>query len=385
MLMEDAERLNILKVLYVTIFFTATGLGTCTFLLPVYAETLGATYTDLGLIGAVGNIVYTLLTITCGYMLDRFEKIRLYTGFTLYGGVIMFLFAYTETIPQLIILRALLGAASATFWVTASTLTGEISPREELTRSLGRYNLAWITGFTVGPYLGGLITNQYGYRVFFQASAAVIMLSLALILLKMRGRIRLMRPAIREKTSLKELSPLFKSYLTLIPFTMVLGIYMAIIPGHMKVVGLSASLIGLLLTITNGIRGALFFNVERFVKWGTWKSLLTATGLITAAMYLVRTGETALGFAVPLAFYGAGAGIMTPVVLDFISKRTPDRLRGTAMGVHEGIYGVGMFIGPLIGGAIADTFSATVLYSVLVGVSLMILPLGSLMTREPKP
>ena len=383
--MEDVERLSILNVLYVTIFFTATGLGTCTFLLPVYAQTLGASYTDLGLIGAVGNVVYTVLTITCGYTLDRFEKIRLYTGFTLYGGVIMFLFSYAETIPHLILLRGLLGAASATFWVSASTLTGEISPRSELTRSLGRYNLAWITGFTVGPYLGGLISNQYGYSVFFQASAGLIMISLALILLKIRGRVQLMRPASHEKTSLKELQPLFKSYLTLIPFTMVLGIYMAIIPGHMKVVGLTASLIGLLLTVTNGIRGTLFFNVERFVKWGTWRSLLIASGLLAASMYLVRTGDTALGFGIPLAFYGAGSGIMTPVVLDFISKRTPDRLRGTAMGVHEGIYGVGMFIGPLIGGAIADTFSTFVLYSLLVGVSLMILPFGYLMTREPNP
>ena len=159
---------------------------------------------------------------------------------------------------------------------------------------------------------------------------------------------------------------------------------MAIIPGHMKVVGLTASLIGLLLTITNGVRGTVFFNVERLVRWGTWKSLLTATALLAASMYLVRTGATAVGFGVPLAFYGMGSGIMTPVVLDFISKRTPERLRGTAMGVHEAIYGVGMCVGPLIGGAIADNYSAFTLYSLLVGVSLMILPFGYIMTRKPK-
>jgi DHA1 family multidrug resistance protein-like MFS transporter/DHA1 family quinolone resistance protein-like MFS transporter len=383
--MEDIERFRILNVLYVTIFFTATGLGTCTFLLPVYAQTLGATYTDLGLIGAAGNIVYTILTITCGYTLDRFEKIKLYTGFTFYGGIVMLIFTFAKTIPHLLILRGLLGAASATFWVTASTLTGEISPRSELTRSLGRYNLAWIAGFTVGPYLGGLITNRYGYAVFFKASSGLIMLSLLMILLKIRGRIALRRSISHGKASIDDLRPLLSSYLTLIPFTMVLGIYMAIIPGHMKVVGLTSSLIGLLLTITNGIRGTLFFNVERFIKLGTWRSLIAASALLASSMYFVRVGETALGFGVPLAFYGAGSGIMTPIVLDFISKRTPDRLRGTAMGVHEGIYGIGMFIGPLIGGAIADAFSAFTLYSLLVGMSLMILPFGYLMTREPNP
>jgi len=382
--MDNAERLSVLKPLYATIFLTATGLGTCTFLLPVYAETLGATYTDLGLIGAVGNIIYTIFTILCGYTLDRFEKIRLYLGFNVFGGVIMVLFTLAETIPQIILIRALLGAAAASFWVAASTLTAEISPREELTRSLGRYNLAWILGFTVGPYLGGVISNRYGYDTFFLASAALITISIGLILIKINGQIKLNRIIAHEKTSIGELRPLALSYLTLVPFTMVLGIYMAIIPGHMKVIGLTASLIGLLLTITNGVRGAVFFNVERLVKWGTWKSLIVASTLLAASMYLVRTGETFLGFGVPLVFYGAGSGIMTPVVLDFISKRTPERLRGTAMGVHEAIYGIGMFVGPLIGGAIADNYSAFTLYSLLVAVSVAILPFGYLMTREPK-
>jgi len=382
--MEDARRRNILQVLYFTIFFTSTGLGTCTFLLPVYAETLGATYTQLGLIGAVGNVVYTVITLACGYTLDRYEKIRLYTGFTVFGIIVMILFSLAKNISQIILVRGLLGAAAASFWVSASTLTAEISPREELTRSLGRYNLAWILGFTVGPYAGGIISNQYGYNAFFLASAGVIAISLILILLKIWGRIKLRRIISQEKTSLGELRPLGLSYLTLVPFTMVLGIYMAIIPGHMKVVGLTASLIGLLLTITNGVRGTVFFNVERLIRWGTWRSLLAATTLLAASMYLVRTGETALGFGVPLIFYGMGSGIMTPVVLDFISKRTPERLRGTAMGVHEAIYGVGMCVGPLIGGAIADNYSAFTLYSLLVVVSVMIFPLGYLMTREPK-
>ena len=382
--MEDAERLSILRVLYATIFFTSTGLGTSTFLLPVYAETLGATYTDLGLIGAVGNIVYTVITLVCGYTLDRYEKIRLYMVFTVFGSITMVLFSLAVTIPQIVIVRGILGAASASFWVTASTLTAEISPREQLTKSLGRYNLSWILGFTVGPYLGGIITSSFGYQPFFLVSAGIIVLSLGLILAKIRGRIELRRQVSHEKTSLGELKPLTLSYLTLIPFTMVLGIYMAIIPGHMKTVGLTASIIGLLLTITNGVRGTLFFNLERFVKWGTGKSLLTASTLLAAAMYLVRTGETAMGFGVPLVFYGAGSGIMTPVVLDFISKRTPEKLRGTAMGMHEAIYGVGMCLGPLIGGAIADTYSAFLLYTILVGVSLMILPFGYMMTREPK-
>jgi MFS family permease len=76
---------------------------------------------------------------------------------------------------------------------------------------------------------------------------------------------------------------------------------------------------------------------------------------------------------------------MTPVALDYISMRTPERLRGTAMGVHEAIYGIGMCLGPLIGGAIADKYSAYTLYTILVGVALLIMPFAYLMPREPNP
>ncbi len=383
--MEDAERRSILRVLYVTIFLTATGLGTTTFLLPVYAETLGASYTDLGLIGAVGNVVYTALTLICGYMLDRSEKVSLYMVFTGIGLVTMALFSFVSSIPQILIVRALLGLASATFWVAASTLTAHISPREELTQSLGRYNLAWISGFTVGPYLGGLVSSLYGYTLFFYSQAVLIAVSLLLILTRLRGRIELENVSSHERATLGELQPLTLAYLTLIPFTIVLGIYMAIIPGHMKVVGLTASIIGLLLTVTNGVRGLVFLNVQRLVKWVTWRSLFMASLFMAASMFLVRSGGDAISFGIPLVFYGIGSGIMTPVALDFISKRTPERLRGTAMGVHEAIYGIGMCLGPLIGGAIADSYSAHTLYTILVGVALLILPFAYLMTREPKP
>ena len=380
--MDDAERRTILRVLYATIFLTSTGLGTCTFLLPVYAETIGATYTQLGLIGAVGNLVYTAITLVAGRALDRYEKIKLYIGFTVLGSITMILFSLAETIPEIIIVRGLLGAAAASFWVGASTLTGAISPRDEITKSLGRYNMAWILGFTVGPYLGGLISTQYGYDVFFISLGAVVAVSIGLILSSIRGKITLNQSTEHEEASLSELKTLLMSYITLIPFTMVLGIYMAIIPGHMKTMGLSASLIGLLITITNGTRGCVFFNVEKLVEWGTWKSLLTASTLLAAAMFLVRNAATGIGFALPLVLYGLGSGIMTPVALDFISKRTPEKLRGTAMGVHEGIYGIGMCLGPLIGGAIADIYGAATLYGILVFVSLLILPLGYRMTHE---
>jgi len=382
--MEEADRESLLRVLYVTIFLNSTGLGTCTFLLPVFAENLGASYTDLGVIGAVGNVAYTVVTLACGLLLDRYERVRLYTAFTIASGLTIALFIFTSTVQQLTFMRGLLGVFSATFWVSASTLTADISPKTALTQAMGRYNLAWITGFTVGPLVGGVISKAYGFRGLFASLSSLTILSLVIIFTSFRGKVELRTESKTGSIDLGSLRGLMVSYATLLPFTLVLGIYMAIMPGHMSVVGLSSSLIGFLITMTNGVRGLMFMCVGRFVAWGTRKSVSAAAVLLAASMFLARLASGVMGFALPLFLYGVGSGIMTPVVLDFIAKRTSKEALGSAMGFHEGVYGVGMFIGPFAGGLIADAYGASTMYTLLVAASLLILPLGYLMTHQKR-
>lgn len=373
--MENLDRMRLLTVLYITIFVTSLALGTVTFLLPVYIEELGGTYIDMGLIGAIGNIAYTSMTMACGMLLDRYEKIRLYMVFTVFSAFVVILFAFTENITGVIIMRALLGLCSATFWVTASTLTANISPTKELTRSMGRYNLSWISGFTVGPYLGGLITNAYGFQFLFLLLSSLFLVSIALIFFNLRGKIVLKNTKMdRDTGTIFSLKPILWAYLALFPFTLVLGIYMAILPGYMKMIGITASLIGLLITLTNGVRGVGFITVERWVNLGTKKSMALAAILLTASMYTVGGASNTAEFALPLILYGVASGIITPVMLDYITKRASKNGLGLAMGAHEGTYGLGMLLGPMIGGYIAETYSIPTLFLLLTGVSLLILP-----------
>lgn len=373
---------GVLFVLYFTVFLNSTGLGTSNFLLSVYAETLGATYVDLGKIGAVGNVAYLVVTLVTGYLLDRYERVKMYLVFTFFGAISVSLFAFTCTVNQVMIVRGLLGAFSATFWVTASTLTADLASAGGLTRAMGRYNLSWVLGFTIGPVAGGFIINSLGFRVFFFCLGGLMVLSFLVSAVKLGGRVILRISGGRESSAYVSLRRLFYAYLTLVPFTVVLGIYMAIMPGHMKVVGLTSASIGALIAMTNGVRGLSFFNVERFVYWGPRRSLFLASLLISSSMFLVRGASDIIGFGIPLLLYGVGAGIMTPVVLDFITKRVSRGVLGAAMGVHEGVYGIGMCLGPLVGGGLADVYGASALYLLLVFVALMVLPLSWKMTEE---
>ena len=370
------DRLRHLRVLYATIFLSATGLGTTTFLLPVYAASIGASYVDLGLLGAVGNIVYTVFTLTTGLLLDRFERLRLYTVYAFMGALILGFFTLADDIPRLVIARALMGVASASFWVSASTLTADISPPERLTQSMGRYNLSWITGFAIGPYLGGLVSSNLGFNTLFLCTASLMVASGLLSQLMLRPRLSLRNRSGSEGLSLAPFRRLSAAYLTLLPFTMVLGIYMAIVPGHLSLEGLTASTVGLLVTMTNVARGLTFFNVERFVAWGARRSVALASALLVSGMLVFSYSTGLAGYASALALYGVAAGIMTPVVLDYIVKRCEPGSLGAAMGLHEGVYGVGMFIGPIAGGGLAEVYGPQILYRALAALSVAVLPLS---------
>lgn len=370
------ERTGLLRSLYFTIFLTSTAFGTVTFLLPVYAAGLGASYIALGVIGAVGSVVYTVMTFLSGVLLDRFERVRFYVGFTVIGMLVVFLFALTSKVSDVIVVRGLLGVASGAFWVTASTLTADISPPKLLTQSVGRYNLSWILGFVVGPFLGGLISDSYGFPALFIILSFLVLLSTALIWTRLAKRLELRNRSESHKLDFSAIRGILPAYATLLPYAVVLGIYMAILPGHMGELGISASAIGFLLTMTNGVRGLGFFNSERWVMWGTKKSLCLAAFLMTGALFMLSFSSTTLEFVAPLALYGLAGGIITPVILDYIAHRTPREVLGTAMGLHECVYGVGMTIGPMVGGVIAEAFQPSTLYLLLAALATLILPLS---------
>ncbi len=53
------------------------------------------------------------------------------------------------------------------------------------------------------------------------------------------------------------------------------------------------------------------------------------------------------------------------------------------MGMHEAIYGVGMCLGTLVGGAVADIYGPPTLYLGLAAVALSLLPFAAALGRNP--
>ncbi|MEJ2210644.1 MAG: MFS transporter, partial [Anaerolineae bacterium] len=86
-----------------------------------------------------------------------------------------------------------------------------------------------------------------------------------------------------------------------------------------------------------------------------------ARRLVYAGFLLLSAGigAAALAPALPFVFLaeffiGLGMGISYPVLMGLSIRNVDDAQRTTAMGLHQAVYGIGMFAGPWLSGILAD-------------------------------
>src|ERR671926_243887 len=85
-----------------------------------------------------------------------------------------------------------------------------------------------------------------------------------------------------------------------------------------------------------------------------------------------------LTFAVLLMLGAAvGGAVVTPLTLTILSDAVPAERRGLALGLWGGISGLGVAIGPLVGGAVTEGISWHWIFWINVPVGLVLLPLAA--------
>ncbi len=77
------------------------------------------------------------------------------------------------------------------------------------------------------------------------------------------------------------------------------------------------------------------------------------------------------------AFQGVGAAVVTPLTLTLLAEAFPPSQRGLALGVWSGISGIGVALGPLVGGALTQFASWHWIFWVNVPIGIALVPLAS--------
>lgn len=111
-------------------------------------------------------------------------------------------------------------------------------------------------------------------------------------------------------------------------------------------------------------------------RFGRKRMFVIGLALLTGASALAALSPNIETLIATRALQGLGAAIVLPLTLTLLSEAVPVSHRGMALGIWAGVSGLGVAMGPLVGGAVVEGISWQWIFWLNVPVGLALLPLA---------
>ena len=160
------------RTLYIAFFaqlISAMGFSLIFPFLPLYVQALGTT-TGIS-IDFLAGMVFSAQALTMmiaspiwGSLADQYGR-KLMVERAMFGGtLLLFLMAFVTSAEQLVLLRAIQGFITGT--VSANNaLVASTAPRERMGYAMGLLQVGQWSGVAMGPLIGGVLADAYGYAI----------------------------------------------------------------------------------------------------------------------------------------------------------------------------------------------------------------------------
>lgn len=173
------------KRIFIPYAFSFVERFTVGFFVGVFPLMLAINYglgpSTIGMYMAAFLIPFALLQYPFGVMSDKIGRVPpLVVGSVLYS-IIVISVGFTAP-PLLVLVMVIGGVAGALMYPPSAALAGDFADPAKRGTAMGGFNLFGSLGFAIGPFIGGLIADSYGFHVSFAAAGLAVFL-VALIFL----------------------------------------------------------------------------------------------------------------------------------------------------------------------------------------------------------
>ena len=327
--------------------------------LSTYASSLGATYRMVGIITASYGLTQLILRIPLGIFSDMIGKRKLFITLGLTISLISSLITfYLPSAGSLLITRSLAGISAST-WVIFTVMFSSYFKKEETTKAIGLMNSYNAIGQLFALSMGGLVSYLYGTRYLFllAAGGAVIGLIGSFFIHEI--------PYEKKKVHFSDYLQVTKhpqlvsvSILAilsqLLTFATVFG-FVPILAKNMGAENIQLSLLTVLAIIPAIIISRLAGNyIPNLIGR---KNTILIGFMISSIICVVMPFLQTLQMLYVAQFIGAiGRSLVFPLLMGIGIESIDQEKRATAMGFFQAVYGIGMVLGPLLLGIIAQSY-----------------------------
>ena len=349
--------------LFAVVFTCMLGMGIISPLMPLYAESMGASGLGLGLMYSGFALSRTVFMPIIGRLSDRRGR-KIFIGLGLLAYTIISLaYAWASNMYALTSVRLLHGVASAMVIPIAHAYIGDLIPKGREGTYMNLFSMSMFLGMGSGPFLGGFLADTFYMDAGFYAMAGLTALALALLLLLVptvepsserskKAPSAPLRTIIRDnKVKAISLSLASRAF-----YRQGISAFLPLLA--VSTMGMSIASIGSVLSIfmlTGGfVQGLLGPLADRLNK-----KRLIITGSITAPIFVffipyMPAGGMLLAMLLPTALLAAVARAAVMALNVELGNKYSGM--GSVMGISRSVMSLGMVIGPLVFGYTMDHF-----------------------------
>ncbi|TYO96907.1 MFS transporter [Desulfallas thermosapovorans] len=328
--------------------------------LPVYAKHLGGQETAMGMIIGVFTVSALLVRPFVGQVLDSSGR----RGPLLLGLAVFMLsvlaYNWAFSIIALLAFRFLHGFGWGIISTAAGTVATDLIPRKRLGEGMGYFGLTSTISMAIAPVIGLYILNRAGFPTLFYISTILSFIALVLAVLIRYPRVENKGQSGRGVKALiepKAIRPSVSLLLVATTYGAVVS-FIAIYAGQQGItnIGIFFTVYALALTVTRPLSGILAD------RRGFDVAVLPGMVLIIAAMLVLSQAQQLWMFLLAGVLYGVGFGGMMPSLQALAVKDVIPARRGAANSTFFSAFDLGIGLGAVMWGAVAQATSYAVMY-----------------------
>jgi MFS family permease len=361
------------------LYFIADGLT-----LPIYpvfvTGPLEGDAAALGLVFGAFSVTALLLRPWSGTFADRRGRRPLLLGGAVLLVVAMLGHILVSTVEMLIVMRLVMGASEAAFFVAAFTMASDLTPEDRRGEALSLISLSLYAGIAIGPFIGELVLGEDRFALAWATAAALAVVAIVIGLRAPETRPKEgSAEAIGQPGRYRFIHPrgVLPGFIVLAGTWGMAGFFVFAKP-YGEELGLAgvAPLFLLYAGIVIVIRALMPWAPDRF---GGRRLAGAALVFIIAGLVIMGAVGSPLGLYAGTVVMALGVAFFPPAILTMAQAGIPGLERGALIGTTSAFIDLGFGVAPITLGLVANGAGYPVTFvvsAVIAGVGLVLLLVG---------